>query len=147
VGRGKEWLTNMFKRIAHIGVAVKDISASILLFQRLFGKKADHQESVVNQAVDTALFQIGETAIELVAPASPSSTIAKFIEKRGEGIHHLSFVVDDIGAELKRLKEEGFQLVDEQPRIGADGYLVAFLHPKSTNGVLIEVSQKVESAP
>ncbi len=132
----------MFKRIAHIGVAVKDIAASSGLFEKLFGKKADHVESVGDQMVETAMFQIGETAIELVAPSGPDSTIARFIEKRGEGIHHLSFVVDDIEAELKRLKAQGFQLIDEKPRLGADGYYVAFLHPKSTNGVLIEISQK-----
>ena len=132
----------MFKRIAHIGVAVKDIAASSALFEKLFGKKADHVELVSDQKVATAMFQIGETAIELVAASGRDSTIARFIEKRGEGIHHISFVVDDIEAELKRLKSQGFQLIDETPRLGADGYYVAFLHPKSTNGVLIEISQK-----
>lgn len=132
----------MFERIAHIGVAVKDIPTSASLFERLFGKKPDHRETVSDQNVETVLFQIGETAIELVAPSTPDSTIARFLEKRGEGIHHLSFVVDDIEGELARLKKEGFQLIDEKPRPGADGYLVAFIHPKSTNGVLVEISQK-----
>ncbi|HWP81058.1 MAG TPA: methylmalonyl-CoA epimerase [Bacteroidota bacterium] len=132
----------MFLRIAHIGVAVKDMKKSVGVFQRLFGKSADHLEEVADQDVQTAHFKIGETAIELVSPSGPGSTIAKFIEKRGEGIHHLSFVVENIEAELQRLKEAGFQLIDEKPRLGSDGYLVAFLHPKSTNGVLVEISQK-----
>jgi methylmalonyl-CoA/ethylmalonyl-CoA epimerase len=132
----------MFVRIAHIGVAVKDMKKSSDLFRTLFGKSADHVEEVADQGVQTSHFQIGESAVELVAPSGPDSTIAKFIDKRGEGVHHLSFVVDDIEAELRRLKAVGFQLIDEKPRLGSDGYLVAFLHPKSTNGVLVEISQK-----
>jgi methylmalonyl-CoA/ethylmalonyl-CoA epimerase len=135
----------MFKRIAHIGVAVKDVATSRKLFAKLFGHVPDHAEAVNDQKVETVMFQIGETAVELVAPTEPESSIARFIEKRGEGIHHISFVVDDIERELSRLKNEGFQLIDEKPRIGADNYLVAFLHPKSTNGVLVEISQKIQT--
>jgi methylmalonyl-CoA/ethylmalonyl-CoA epimerase len=132
----------MFEKISHIGVAVKDIKASSALFQTLFGKRPDHSEDLPEHKVKTAMFTIGESAIELTEALDPESPIAKFIEKWGEGVHHVSFVVDDIEAELARLKAAGFQLIDEHPRPGADGHRVAFLHPKSTNGVLIEISQK-----
>ncbi|HEX9828757.1 MAG TPA: methylmalonyl-CoA epimerase [Bacteroidota bacterium] len=132
----------MFKSIAHIGVAVQDMESATELFQKLFGKAPDHTENIPDQKVSTVMFHIGETAVELTAATDTESPIARFIEKRGEGVHHISFVVDDIEAELKRLQQLGFQLIDEQPRKGADNYRVAFLHPKSTNGVLIEISQK-----
>ncbi len=132
----------MFKSIAHIGVAVKDLKTSTELFQKLFGKAPDHTEDVPNQKVSTAMFHFGETTIELTAATQADSPITRFIEKHGEGMHHLSFAVDEIEAELKRLKQQGFQLVDEKARSGADNSMVAFLHPKSTNGVLIEISQK-----
>ncbi|MBI2618569.1 MAG: methylmalonyl-CoA epimerase [Ignavibacteriales bacterium] len=128
--------------VAHIGIAVKDLKGSKELFSSLFGVGADHEEEVPDQKVRTAMFRIGETDVELLQGTAPDSSITKFIEKRGEGIHHLSVVVDNIEAELLRLRREGFQLVDEHPRPGADNCLVAFLHPKSTNGVLIELSQK-----
>jgi methylmalonyl-CoA/ethylmalonyl-CoA epimerase len=132
----------MFEKISHIGVAVKDIHASSALFQALFGKRPDHTEDLPEHKVKTAMFTVGASAIELTEALDPESPIAKFIEKRGEGVHHVSFVVDDIEAELARLKAAGFQLIDERSRPGADGYRVAFLHPKSTNGVLIEICQK-----
>jgi methylmalonyl-CoA/ethylmalonyl-CoA epimerase len=108
----------------------------------LFGTKPVHTERVEEQKVNSALFSFGGTSIELLESTSPDSFIAKFIEKRGEGMHHVSFVVDDIVEELARLKEAGFQLIDERPHRGAQNYLVAFVHPKSANGVLIEISQK-----
>lgn len=132
----------MFKTVAHIGIAVRDLQASKQLFEKLLGVAPEHEESVADQKVNTALFRMGDAGIELLEATSPESPVSKFIEKRGEGIHHISFVVDDILHELKRLKQAGFQLIDEQPRRGAEGCLVAFLHPKSTNGVLIELSQK-----
>lgn len=133
----------MFGPIAHIGIAVRDLDASVRLFTTLLGHGPDHLEEVADQRVKTALFTGGESAIELLQATSPESSIAKFIEKRGEGIHHVSFVVKDIAAELHRLEQEGVVLVDRVPRKGAGGYLVAFLHPKSTNGVLIELGQKI----
>ena len=133
----------MFEKISHIGIAVKDIDASISLFQSLFGKVPDHAEELPDHKVRTAMFSIGESAIELTQALDPESPVAKFIEKRGEGVHHVSFVVDDIDQQLVRLRAAGFELIDEQSRPGADGYRVAFLHPKSTNGVLIEISQKI----
>jgi methylmalonyl-CoA/ethylmalonyl-CoA epimerase len=132
----------MFKSIAHIGVAVKDLQESAALFERLFGKPPDHTEEAPDQRVLTAMFVFGGTAIELTAATEADSPIARFIEKRGEGVHHISFVVDDIEAELRRLKALGFRLVDDRPREGVDNYRVAFLHPKSTNGVLVEISEK-----
>jgi methylmalonyl-CoA/ethylmalonyl-CoA epimerase len=133
----------MFGKIAHIGIAVKDLEKSIDLFSRLYGAKPFHREQVEDQNVDSAMFMFGETFVELLESTAPDSPIQKFIDKRGEGMHHLSFAVDDIAAELTRLKNAGFQLIDEQPRKGADNCMVAFLHPKSTNGVLIEISQKL----
>ena len=132
----------MFEKISHIGIAVRDIEASSALFQTLFGKKPDHAEDLPEHKVKTAMFAVGESAIELTQALDPESPVAKFIENKGEGVHHVSFIVDDIDAELARLKAAGFQLIDERPRPGADGHRVAFLHPKSTNGVLIEISQK-----
>lgn len=134
----------MFGPVAHIGIAVKDLDASVQVFTRLFGRGPDHREVVADQKVRTAMFSAGDSAFELLQATSPESSIAKFIEKRGEGIHHVSLVVDDIESELSRLEKEGFELVDSKPRRGAGGYLVAFLHPKSTNGVLIELGQKID---
>lgn len=130
------------KKLVHVGIAVKDLKEASKTFSKLF--KTDHvtTEEVADQKVKLAFFHVGDASIELTEASSPDSPIAKFIEKRGEGVHHLSFEVDDINAELARLKAEGFQLIDEKPHIGAGGYLIAFVHPKSTNGVLIEISQK-----
>lgn len=133
----------MFKTIAHIGIAVRKLNESKRLFEVLLGVGPEHEESVADQHVTTALFRIGESGIELLEGTAPESAITKFVEKRGEGIHHISFAVDDIVGELNRLKKAGFQLIDEKPRRGADNCLVAFLHPKSANGVLIELSQKL----
>ena len=130
------------RKLSHIGIAVKNLDEASKIFSKLF--KIDHVETeeVADQKVKLAFFHVGGASVELTESTSPDSPIAKFIEKRGEGVHHLSFEVDDINAELARLKAEGFQLIDEKPRLGAGGYWIAFLHPKSTNGVLIEISQK-----
>ena len=133
----------MYKRLTHIGIAVKNIEQASELFSKLFGVDKGHEEEVEDQKVRTTFFNIGESGIELLEATAPDSTIAKFIEKRGEGVHHLSFEVDDIEKEIARLKSEGFQMIDETPRIGAEGFRIAFLHPKSTNGVLVEISQKL----
>jgi len=132
----------MFKRIAHIGIAVKDIGASSALFHKLLGKAPDHTEDLPEHRVRTAMFTVGDSQLELTEATDPSSPIARFVQKRGEGVHHISFIVDDLKSEVARLRGLGFQLIDEQPSLGADGYYVVFLHPKSTNGVLVEVSQK-----
>jgi methylmalonyl-CoA/ethylmalonyl-CoA epimerase len=133
----------MYKRLTHVGIAVKKLEASSELFSKLFDLKERHTEEVAEQKVRVSFFRIGDGGIELLEPTSADSPIARFIEKRGEGVHHLSFEVDDLDAEIARLKREGFQMIDETPRAGADGYRVAFLHPKSTNGVLVEISQKM----
>ena len=133
----------MFDKVSHIGIAVKDLQASMELFSRLFGKQPDRIEDVPEQKVKTAIFTVGSSSIELTQGTESASPVTRFLEKRGEGVHHVSFVVDDIEQELVRLKGAGFQLIDERPRVGADGFLVAFLHPHSTNSVLIEISQKI----
>ncbi|HTY38889.1 MAG TPA: methylmalonyl-CoA epimerase [Bacteroidota bacterium] len=133
----------MVGKIAHIGIAVKDIGASTTLFESLFGMPPDHSEELPDHNVRTAMFRMGDAAVELTQSLDPESPVARFIAKRGEGVHHVSFVVDDIEKELMRLKAAGFQLIDEHSRPGADGYRVAFLHPKSTNGVLVELCEKM----
>ncbi len=133
----------MYKRITHVGIAVRNAEHSSKVFSKLFGVGKEHSEEVCDQKVKATFFKIGEAGVELLEPTSADSTVAKFIEKRGEGVHHLSFEVDDIDREIARLKQEGFRMIDETPRVGADGYRIAFLHPKSTNGVLMEISQKL----
>jgi methylmalonyl-CoA/ethylmalonyl-CoA epimerase len=132
----------MLKKISHIGIAVKNLEASSAIFSKLLQINDPKTEEVKDQKVKLAFFHVGDMSIELTESTASDSPISRFIEKRGEGVHHVSFEVDDIHAELARLKSEGFQLIDEQPRMGAGGYWIAFVHPKSTNGVLIEISQK-----
>lgn len=131
----------MMDKIEHIGIAVKDIEASNKLFASLFGEAHYKMEEVASEGVKTSFFKTGPNKIELLEATNPDSPIAKFIEKKGEGIHHIAFAVEDIRAEMKRLSEEGFTLLNEEPKHGADNKLVAFLHPKTTNGVLIELCQ------
>lgn len=132
-------------KVEHIGIAVKDIKASNALFEKLFNKKHYKAEEVPSEHVSTSFFQIGESKIELLAATDPESPIAKFIERKGEGMHHIAYEVADIYSEMKRLASEGFQLLNKDPRKGADNKLVCFLHPKSTNGVLIELCQEISS--
>ncbi len=133
----------MEKKLSHIGIAVKDLDASAIVFGKLFGVEHFDTEVVGDQGVRVAFFHLDGASVELTEATTAASPIARFIEKRGEGVHHLSFEVPDIRAELKRLKDRGFQLIDEEPRRGAGGYWIAFVHPKSTNGVLVEISQKM----
>jgi len=129
-------------KIEHIGIAVKDINESNKLFKKLFGASHYKTEDVESEGVKTSFFKIGANKIELLEATNKESPIAKFINKKGEGIHHIAFDVDDIEAEILRLKNEGFDVIKEKPRIGADNKLVVFLHPKTTNGVLIELCQE-----
>jgi methylmalonyl-CoA/ethylmalonyl-CoA epimerase len=129
-------------KIEHIGIAVKNIDQADELFKRLFGLPAYKLEEVKSESVKTSFFQVGPNKIELLEATNADSPIAKFIEKRGEGIHHIAFDVDDIESEIARLKGEGFQMINEAPKPGADNKLIAFLHPKSTAGVLIELCQE-----
>ncbi len=130
-------------RIEHIGIAVRDIKASDKLFAALLGKEAYKHEGVESEGVLTSFFKIGESKIELLEATNSESAIAKFIEKKGEGIHHIAYEVEDIHAEMKRLVNEGFTLINEQPKKGADTKLVCFLHPKTTNGILVELCQEI----
>jgi methylmalonyl-CoA/ethylmalonyl-CoA epimerase len=126
----------------HIGIAVRSLAGTSIY--KALGLEVDHVEDVATQGVKTAFLSVGDSNIELLEPLSPESTVAKFIEKRGEGIHHICFRVDDIDAHLKRLKDQGFRLIHENPVPGAHGCRVAFLHPAAGNGVLIELSEKTE---
>ena len=130
------------KKIEHIGIAVKNMDTSNSLFTTLFGAPEYKTETVESEGVKTAFFKCGPNKIELLEATDPDSPIAKFIEKKGEGIHHIAFDVVDIEAEIARLKAEGFVVLNDTPKPGADNKLVAFLHPKSTNGVLIELCQE-----
>ena len=130
------------KKIEHIGIAVKDLEVSNALFSKLFGKAHYKTEIVESEGVKTSFFDAGPSKIELLQAINADSPIAKFIDRKGEGVHHIAFAVDDIVAEMKRLKSEGFIVLNEQPKKGADNKLVAFLHPKSTNGILIELCQE-----
>ena len=132
------------RKIEHIGIAVKDLEVSNTLFEKLFGAPAYKSEVVESEGVTTSFFLNGPNKIELLAATNPDSPIAKFIEKKGEGIHHIAFDVDDIVSEIARLKNEGFVILNEIPKKGADNKLVAFLHPKTTNGVLIELCQEIK---
>ena len=130
-------------KVEHIGLAVKSFEQSIPLFEQLLSTPCYKTELVASEKVNTAFFQVGETKIELLESTDPEGVIAKFIEKKGEGMHHIAFEVADIEAEMKRLSDLGFQLLNPIPKQGADNKLVCFLHPKGTNGVLIELCQEV----
>jgi methylmalonyl-CoA/ethylmalonyl-CoA epimerase len=131
--------------IEHIGIAVKDLEASNQLFGKLFGKAHYKTEVVESEQVSTSFFQLGDSKIELLHATGNDSAIAKFIEKKGEGVHHIAFGVEDIEKEVERLKAEGFQAISDKPKRGADNKLVFFFHPKSTNGVLIELCQEIKN--
>lgn len=133
----------MIKKINHIGIAVKELGLSSELFSKLFEQSSPHVEPVPQQQATIAFYPVGESSFELIESTSPESAISKFIQNRGEGIHHICLEVDNIRAEIARLKQHGFQFVNDEPSEGGDGYLVAFLHPKSTNGVLIELAEKM----
>lgn len=130
-------------KVEHIGIAVKDLNASISLYEQLLGSPCYKTESVASEQVETAFFLQNHTKIELVASTDPEGVIAKFIDKKGEGLHHIAFEVPDIIAEMDRLKNAGFTLLNEQPKKGADHKLVCFIHPKNCNGVLIELCQSI----
>tara|TARA_R110001592_G_scaffold16998_7_gene72112 strand:- start:1221 stop:1622 length:402 start_codon:yes stop_codon:yes gene_type:complete len=132
------------RKIEHIGIAVKNLDNSNALFAKLFGEPHYKIEDVLTEGVKTSFFQVGPNKIELLEATNPDSPIAKFIEKKGEGIHHIAFDVEDIAAEIARLKAEGFTVLNETPKKGADNKIVCFLHPKSTNGVLVELCQEVK---
>ena len=129
-------------KIEHIGIAVKDLGLSNELFEKLLGKSSYKSENVEREGVTTSFFQVGESKVELLQSNSESNAISKFISKKGEGIHHIAFSVDNIEKEMARLKEAGFTLLSDTPKNGADNKLICFLHPKTTNGVLVELCQE-----
>jgi methylmalonyl-CoA/ethylmalonyl-CoA epimerase len=131
----------MINKVEHLGIAVKDIDSSNRLFAKLLGKQHYKLESVESESVITSFFKVGEQKIELLQSTDDSGPITKFLEKRKEGVHHLALQVDSIVKEVKRLKKEGFEFISEIPQKGADNKLIVFLHPKTTNGVLIELCQ------
>ncbi|HET8884949.1 MAG TPA: methylmalonyl-CoA epimerase [Salinimicrobium sp.] len=130
------------KKIEHIGIAVKNLDEAKKTYEKLLGCTAYKDEEVISEGVMTSFFKVGESKIELLGATKAESPIAKFLEKRGEGIHHIAFHVDDIFSEIKRLENEGFTLINKEPKAGADNKLIAFLHPKGTNGVLVELCQE-----
>ncbi|WNM19572.1 methylmalonyl-CoA epimerase [Flavobacterium capsici] len=132
------------RKIEHIGIAVKNLEASNQLFEKIFGNPPYKEEEVINEGVKTSFFMNGPNKIELLEATNPESPIAKFLDKKGEGIHHIAFDVENIEKEIQRLKGEGFIVLNETPKKGADNKLVAFLHPKGTNGVLIELCQEIQ---
>ena len=133
------------KKIEHIGIAVKSFTSSIPLFEKLLNTNCYKTEVVESEKANTAFFKTGETKIELLESTNADGVIAKFIEKKGEGIHHIAFDVDDIEAEMNRMKQEGFILLNDKPKKGADNKLICFLHPKTTNGILIELCQEIKT--
>nr|WP_294786705.1 methylmalonyl-CoA epimerase [uncultured Flavobacterium sp.] len=134
----------MVNKIEHIGIAVKNMEDANVLFEKMLGVPSYKMEAVESEGVLTSFFQTGNNKIELLVATNPESPIAKFLEKKGEGIHHIAFDVDDIEAEILRLKNEDFVLINEVPKKGADNKLVVFLHPKNTNGVLVELCQEIK---
>ncbi len=130
------------KKIEHLGIAVSNLEEAIQLYEKLLNTPCYKIEEVASEFVKTAFFKIGESKIELVAATDAQSPIAKYIEKRGQGIHHIAFDVEDIEQEIKRLESEGFQMIQRTPKNGADNKIIAFLHPKSTEGVLVELCQE-----
>ena len=133
------------KKIEHIGIAVKDIATSNIIFEKLLGVAPYKAEEVESEHVITSFFRVGESKIELLQATHPDSAIAKFLEKNREGIHHIAFDVEDIHSEIERLKNNGFRMIHDTPKKGADGKLIAFMHPSSTNGVLVELCQDIRS--
>jgi methylmalonyl-CoA/ethylmalonyl-CoA epimerase len=132
----------MVGKIEHIGIAVKDLNAANEVYSKLLGVDPYKSEGVESEGVMTSFFQTGVNKIELLAATNSNSAIAKFIEKKGEGIHHIAFHVDDIYAEMDRLRKEGFVLLNDEPKMGADNKLICFVHPKGTHGVLVELCQE-----
>lgn len=134
----------MIKKIEHLGIAVKNIQTANSTYEKLLGCKPYKSEAVESEGVLTSFFKVGENKVELLEATNPESAIAKFIEKKGEGIHHIAFEVEDIYKEMERLKALGFQLLNESPKKGADNKLICFVHPKSSNGVLVELCQEIK---
>jgi methylmalonyl-CoA/ethylmalonyl-CoA epimerase len=131
----------MLKKVEHIALAVADLEAAIDHYSKTWGLEVEHRERVEDQGVDEAMLPIGDTYLQLLGPTSPDSTVGRFIEKRGEGLHHIAYEVEDLQATLAELKSKGVPLIDEAPRVGGRGHMVAFVHPKGNHGLLVELIQ------
>jgi len=131
----------VFDRVDHVGIAVRDLDAAIAFYASAFGVKLEHRETVAEQGVEEAMFRVGESWIQLLRPLGPDTPVGKYIDKRGEGVHHVGYGVTDLKAALEHLKAEGLQLIDAEPRPGSRGTMVAFVHPRSVGGVLVELVQ------
>lgn len=132
----------MFDRVDHVGIAVRDLEAAIAFYESAFGVKCSHRETVEEQGVEEAMFRVGESWIQLLRPLGPDTPVGRYISKRGEGVHHVGYGVSDLVAALEHLRSEGMQLIDEKPRRGSRGAQVAFVHPRSVGGVLVELVQE-----
>jgi methylmalonyl-CoA/ethylmalonyl-CoA epimerase len=132
----------VFDRVDHVGIAVRDLDAAITFYEKAFGVKLEHRETVEEQGVEEAMFRVGESWIQLLRPLGPDTPVGKYIEKRGEGVHHVGYGVTDLKGALEHLKAEGMQLIDAEPRPGSRGTTVAFVHPRSVGGVLVELVQE-----
>lgn len=143
--QGLSFQTTVMQKVEHIGIAVKSLSDSVPLFEKLLNTPCYKTEPVETERVNTAFFKSGETKIELLETTDPDGIVARFIAKKGEGLHHIAFEVADIEKEMQRLKDEGFILLNDKPKPGADNKLVCFLHPKNTNGVLIELCMSIRT--
>jgi methylmalonyl-CoA/ethylmalonyl-CoA epimerase len=131
----------MLERVEHIAIAVADIEAALAHYRDVWGVEAEHRERVEDQGVEEAMLPVGDTYVQLLGATGPDTTVSKFLEKRGEGLHHIAFEVSDLEATLAELKVKGVQLIDEQPRLGGRGHMVAFVHPKGNHGLLVELIQ------
>jgi len=132
----------MLNKIEHIALAVADLDAAVAHYADVWGLEVSHRERVEDQGVEEAMLPLGESFLQLLGPTGPDTTVGKFIAKRGEGLHHIAYEVDDLGASLAALKEKGVPLIDEAPRLGGRGHMVAFVHPKGNHGLLVELIQK-----
>lgn len=132
-------------KIEHLGIAVKDLESAVKTYEKLLNSAPYKTEIVESEKVETVFFRTGESKIELLGATEPDSVIAKYVEKKGEGLHHVAFEVEDIDAELQRLRQEGFSVLNDKPKRGADNKLVAFVHPKDNHGVLVELCQEIKN--
>jgi len=132
----------VFDRVDHVGIAVRDLDAAIAFYERAFGVRLEHRETVEEQGVEEAMFRVGESWIQLLRPLRPDTPVGKYIDKRGEGVHHIGYGVADLKSTLQHLKADGLQLIDAEPRPGSRGTMVAFVHPRSVGGVLVELVQE-----